>query len=81
MDLPKHGSIPSGSSMGRSGRSIVERKTAQVLSVSGDVVQLMDMADYATFELPIPAEYKDRVVEGKEIQYITALGKMRIDMR
>ena len=62
-------------------RSIVERKTAQVLSVSGDVVQLMDMADYATFELPIPAEYKDRVVEGKEIQYITALGKMRIDMR
>ncbi|RLG23214.1 translation initiation factor IF-5A, partial [Methanosarcinales archaeon] len=25
--------------------------------------------------------YKDRVVEGKEIQYITALGKMRIDMR
>ena len=60
---------------------IVERKTAQVLSVSGDVVQLMDMADYATFELPIPAEYKDRVVEGKEIQYITALGKMRIDMR
>ncbi|RLG23068.1 translation initiation factor IF-5A, partial [Methanosarcinales archaeon] len=38
---------------------IVERKTAQVLSVAGDVVQLMDMADYATFELPIPAEYKD----------------------
>ena len=60
---------------------IVERKNAQVLSVAGDVAQLMDMADYTTFELPIPADYKDRVVEGNEIQYITALGKVRIDMR
>ena len=60
---------------------IVERKNAQVLSVAGDVVQLMDMTDYTTFELPIPAEYKDRVVEGGEIQYITALGKIRLDMR
>ncbi len=60
---------------------IVERKNAQVISVAGDVVQLMDMTDYTTFELPIPAEYRDRVVEGKEIQYVTALGKMRIDMR
>lgn len=60
---------------------IVERKSAQVLSVTGNVVQLMDMADYTTFELPIPEEYKDRVVEGNELQYITALGKMRIDIR
>ncbi len=60
---------------------IVERKSAQVLSVSGNVAQLMDMAEYSTLELPIPEEYKDRVVEGSEIQYITALGKMRIDMR
>ena len=60
---------------------IVEWKNAQVLSVAGDVVQLMDMTDYTTFELPIPAEYKDRVVEGGEIQYITALGKIRLDMR
>ncbi|MHC1574482.1 MAG: translation initiation factor IF-5A [Candidatus Methanogasteraceae archaeon] len=60
---------------------IVERKSAQVLSISGNVAQLMDMAEYSTLELPIPDEYKDRVVEGSEIQYITALGKMRIDMR
>ena len=60
---------------------IVERKTAQVLSIAGDVVQLMDMADYSTFELPIPDEFRDRVVEGKDITYITAMGKMRLDMR
>jgi translation initiation factor 5A len=60
---------------------IVERKTAQVLSISGNVAQLMDMADYSTLELTIPDEYKERVKEGEEITYITSLGKMRIDMR
>ncbi|MDK2892959.1 translation initiation factor IF-5A [Methanohalophilus sp.] len=60
---------------------IVERKTAQVLSISGDVAQLMDMGDYSTFELKIPDEYKDRVKEGEDISYITSLGKMRIDLR
>lgn len=60
---------------------IVERKSAQVLSIAGDIAQLMDMEDYSTFELTIPDEYKDRVVEGGDITYITALGKMKIDLR
>jgi len=60
---------------------IVERKIAQVLSIAGNIAQLMDMEDYSTFELTIPDDLMDRVVEGKEIQYITALGKIKIDMR
>lgn len=60
---------------------LVERKSAQVISIAGNVAQLMDMADYTTFELPIQEEYKDRVNEGEEITYITALGKTRIDLR
>ncbi|MCC7576322.1 MAG: translation initiation factor IF-5A [Methanomethylovorans sp.] len=60
---------------------LVERKSAQVIAIAGDVAQLMDMGDYSTFELPIPEEYKERVKEGEEITYIMAMGKMRIDMR
>lgn len=60
---------------------IVERKSAQVLSVAGDIAQLMDMEDYSTFEMKIPDEYKDRVNEGGDISYITAMGKMKIDLR
>ena len=60
---------------------IVERKIAQVLSIAGNIAQLMDMEDYSTFELVIPDDLTNRVVEGKEIQYITALGKIKIDMR
>ena len=60
---------------------LVERKSAQVIAIAGDVAQLMDMGDYSTFELPITEEYKERVKEGEEITYLVAMGKMRIDMR
>jgi translation initiation factor 5A len=60
---------------------IVERKSAQVLSISGDVAQLMDSADYNTFELKIPDELKDKVKQGEEVSYITSMGKMKIQMR
>ncbi|MEA1985138.1 MAG: translation initiation factor IF-5A [Euryarchaeota archaeon] len=60
---------------------IVERKSAQVLSIAGDIVQLMDLEDYSTFELKIPAEYKDRIEEGGNITYITAMEQMKIDLR
>jgi translation initiation factor 5A len=60
---------------------IVERKSAQVLAIEGGNVQLMDMADYTTFEIPLPEEYKDKVKEGEEVQYLSALGKVKIDIR
>jgi translation initiation factor 5A len=60
---------------------VVERKNAQVLSVAGDVAQLMDMGDFSTFEMTVPEEYKDRVVEGEEVSYLTAMGKMKFDLR
>jgi len=57
---------------------IVERKRAQVISVMGDVVQLMDLETYETFELQIPEELKDKIEPGKEIVYIESLGKRKI---
>ncbi len=57
---------------------IVERKRAQVISVMGDVAQLMDLETYETFELPIPEELKDKIEPGKEIVYIESLGKKKI---
>jgi translation initiation factor 5A len=60
---------------------LVERKNGQVISISGDVLQLMDMGDYSTIELTIPDEYKDKIEVGKDIQYLVAMGKMKIDMR
>jgi translation initiation factor 5A len=57
---------------------IIDKRVGQVLSIMGSDVQLMDMENYETLELPIPKELKDQIVEGVEVDYITALGNMKI---
>lgn len=60
---------------------IVERKSAQIISITGNIAQLMDMGDFSTFEIVIPEEFKEKVKEGEEVSYITALGKVKLDIR
>lgn len=54
---------------------IIEKKTAQVLSVSGDMANVMDSESYETFDLKIPEELKDSVVEGAQVLYWVVLGE------
>lgn len=48
---------------------IVEKKTAQVLSITGDTANVMDSETYETFDLKIPEELKGQVVEGCNVLY------------
>ncbi len=48
---------------------IIEKKSGQVISLSGDIVQLMDLEDYSTFETNIPEEFKEKLESGKEVVY------------
>ena len=48
---------------------IVEKKSAQVLSINGDVANVMDSETYETFDLKIPEELKGQVVEGCNVLY------------
>lgn len=57
---------------------LIDKRTAQVISIMGDKVQLMDMETYETFNMDIPDEYKDKIENGKEIQYLQAMGKRKI---
>lgn len=52
---------------------IIEKKTAQILSVAGDVANVMDMESYETFDLKIPEELKDKIKEGVQILYWTIM--------
>lgn len=47
----------------------ISKCTGQVISVSGDIVQLMDLADYSTFETTIPGEMKGKLTSGAEVTY------------
>ena len=48
---------------------IVEKRSAQILSISGDTANIMDLETYETFDLKIPEDLKAQVVEGANILY------------
>ncbi len=54
---------------------IIEKKNAQVLSVSGDIANVMDMESYETFDLKIPDELKGKIVENSQVLYWGIMGE------
>lgn len=57
---------------------IIDKRTAQVLALMGSDVQLMDLETYETFEVPIPEDMRNDLIEGAEVSYIIALGKKKL---
>lgn len=57
---------------------LIDKRQAQVVSVEGDIVQLMDLESYDTFELQLPDEHADDIEPGKEISYLEAMGRRKI---
>ncbi len=60
---------------------IIEKFTAQVLSISNDTIQLMDMRDYKTIETSmkyVEDEAKGRLAPGVEIEVWQILDKYKI---
>ena len=48
---------------------MIEKKAAQVLSIHGDSVSLMDNETFENFDLDIPEELKGSVVDGVQVEY------------
>ncbi len=59
---------------------IIDKRTAQVLAVMGDTVQLMDMETYETFEVEMPEEeeIRSKLQPGAEVEYWEAMGRRKI---
>ena len=54
---------------------IVDKRTAQVLSIAGDTANVMDSETYETFDLKIPEDLKAEVVEGCNVLYWVILNQ------
>ena len=54
---------------------LIEKRTAQVLSVHGDMANVMDSETYETFDLKVPEEFKGQAVEGSSLLYWTILNE------
>lgn len=58
--LPGHGKIDV---------PIIDKKSAQVLSINDSIANVMDEESYETFDLKIPEDLKEKVVEGSTVIY------------
>ena len=57
---------------------MIGKRQAQVLSLTDQEVQLMDLETYETFSLALDAETRGSLTPGGEVQYLDAMGKRRI---
>ncbi|HIH32308.1 TPA: translation initiation factor IF-5A [Candidatus Woesearchaeota archaeon] len=48
---------------------IIEKRTAQVLSITNDKANVMDSETFETFDLTVPEELKDSCSEGSNVLY------------
>ncbi|MBL7055499.1 translation initiation factor IF-5A [Candidatus Woesearchaeota archaeon] len=48
---------------------IIEKRTAQVLSIQGNTTNVMDAETYETFDMDIPEELKAEIAEGVNVLY------------
>lgn len=57
---------------------MIDKRTAQILSLLGSEVQLMDTESYETFNLPVPEELQNSLEPGAELKYLEAMGRRKI---
>jgi translation initiation factor 5A len=53
---------------------IIEKKTAQVLGITGNHANVMDSESFETFDLEIPEELAADIAEGKNVLYWELMG-------
>lgn len=56
----------------------VKVNKGQVISLSNDSAQLMDLSSYETFEISVPDEVRGKLTEGDEVKYVEAMGQKKI---
>ena len=53
---------------------IIEKRNAQIISITGNMANAMDTESYETFDMEIPEEYRDKVKEGYVVLYWDVMG-------
>ncbi|MFP3278868.1 MAG: translation initiation factor IF-5A [Candidatus Micrarchaeota archaeon] len=57
---------------------VIVKKRAQVVSITGNTAQLMDLESYETYELPIPQELMQSIKPGAEVEVIESMDQRAI---
>jgi len=57
---------------------MIDKRQAQIVTITGSEVQLMDLETYEIFQLSIPDELKDSLTPGEDLKYLVAMGRKKI---
>lgn len=59
---------------------IIDKRVAQVIAITGESLQLMDMETYEVFEVPLPQEedIRKRLEPSIEVEYWRSMGKSKV---
>jgi translation initiation factor 5A len=59
---------------------LIEKKTGQIISLSGDQVQLMDLENFEVFYAPSPKDenVKEKLASGHEVEYWKVMDRIMI---
>ncbi len=58
---------------------LIDKRMAQVISITGDVTQIMDSESFETFDVDmIDDEIKDRIANGLDIEYWRVMDRTKI---
>lgn len=57
---------------------MIDKRKAQILAISGNEVQLMDLENFENFSLPITEEFEGQLHPGEEVLYMIAMGRRKI---
>ncbi|MCX6773841.1 MAG: translation initiation factor IF-5A [Candidatus Micrarchaeota archaeon] len=57
---------------------VINKFNAQVISLSGDTVQLMNKDTFEMFEAYVPEDLKADVIEGRDVEVMESMGRKAI---
>ncbi|OGS57163.1 MAG: translation initiation factor IF-5A [Euryarchaeota archaeon RBG_19FT_COMBO_56_21] len=57
---------------------LIDKRQGQVIAVTGNEVELMDLETYEMFHLPVDAEMKAELKPGGEVMYLVAMDRKKI---
>ena len=54
---------------------VINKRKAQVVSVSETSAQIMDSETYEVYEIPVPEELRNKLAAGAEVEVMEAMGR------
>ncbi len=54
---------------------VIDKKKAQVVSIEGDTVQVMDLNTYEVYAVVMTDEFRGKLKSGNEVEVLEAMGK------